>query len=96
MLWLILGLIIGAGAVGLAWYARARQVKIRWYEWLLGVAAIMLALLAIQNYVGSLAELEPQAAPVLLAMFGVPAIILASIAVFLVWRRQRAAVPVKA
>jgi hypothetical protein len=96
MLWLILGLIIGAGAVGLTWYAQARQLQIRWYEWLLGAAGIILALLAIQNYLASFAELEPQAAPVLMAMFGVPAVILAGIAVFLVWRRQRAAVPAKA
>ncbi len=96
MLWLILGLILGAGAMGLAWFARARQISIRWFEWVLAAAAVVLALLAIQNYLGSFGDMEPAAALVLLAMFGVPAIILAAVAVFLVWRRQHTPASAKA
>jgi hypothetical protein len=97
MLWLILGLIIGVGGWWLVSWTRARQVRVTWYEWLLTAVAVIFALLAIQNYAASIAELEPQAAWILLALFGVPAVIFAAIAWFLVWRRRRpAGAPAKA
>jgi hypothetical protein len=97
MLWLILGVIIGVGGWWLVSWTRTRNVKVTWYEWLLAVIALVFALLAIQNYTASVAELEPGAAWVLLALFGVPALIFAAIAGFLVWRRQKgASAPAKA
>ena len=91
MLWLILGLIIGVGGWWLVGWTRSKKIRVAWYEWLLTVLAVGLALLAIQNFTASVAELEPGAAWVLLAIFGIPALILEAIAVFLVWRRQKGA-----
>jgi len=91
MLWLILGLIIGAGGFWLVSWVRAKGISVRWYEWLLAVLAVLLALLALQLFFASLAELEPRAAWLLLLFVGLPAIILGAIAWFLPWRRQRAA-----
>ncbi len=89
MMWLILGLIIGAGGWWLVSWTRARKLGVRWYEWLLGALAVALALLAIQNYTAFLREMEPYAASVMLALLGVPGLILAALAVFLVWWRGR-------
>lgn len=99
MWWLILGVILGVGGWWLVSWTRKRNLRVTWYEWLLAVIAVLFALLAIQNYFASVAELEPQAAWILLALFGVPAVILAAIAAFLVWRQQksvRAPEPAKA
>jgi hypothetical protein len=91
MLWLILGLIIGAGGWWLVSWTRARRLQVTWLEWLLLIVAVVFALLAIQNFAASLSELEEQAPWVLLILFGAPAVILAALAWLLVWRRQRTA-----
>ncbi|OGO38468.1 MAG: hypothetical protein A2Z03_01340 [Chloroflexi bacterium RBG_16_56_8] len=91
MSWLILGLIIGVGGWWLVSWTRKQNLKVTWYEWLLTVLAVVFALLAIQNFQASFAELEPGAAWILLALFGIPAVILEAIALFLVWRRQKGA-----
>ncbi len=91
MLWLIIGLIVGVGGYWLVTTLYARDIRVMWYEWLIALSAVVLALLAIQNFVGSLEELEPQAAWMTLVMFGVPALALAGIAAFLVWRRHQPA-----
>lgn len=99
MLWLILGLIIGVGGWWFVAWIKARQIRLTWYEWLLAALGVIFALLAIQNFTASFAELEPQAAWILLALFGVPAVIFGVAAWFLVWRRQKqvqAPAPVKA
>jgi hypothetical protein len=72
MLWLILGLLIGAGVVYLA---TRSDLKLAWFDWVIGAVGLALALLAIQNYAASMAELEPRAAGILLATFGIPALI---------------------
>jgi hypothetical protein len=91
MWWLILGVIIGAGGWWLVAWTRKQNLRVTWYEWALAVLAVVFALLAIQNYFASVAELEAQAGAIMLALFGVPALILAAIAWFLVWRRQKSA-----
>ena len=89
MLWLIVGLIVGVGGWWLVSWTGQKKLGVKWYEWLLAVIAVGFALLAIQNLNASIAELEPQAGWILLALFGVPALIFAAIAAFLVWRRQK-------
>lgn len=97
MLWLIIGLIIGVGGWWLVSWTGRKKLGVKWYEWLLAALAVAFALLAIQNLTASIAELEPQAGGILLALFGVPALFFAAIAAFLVWRRQKKAVaPAKA
>lgn len=93
MLWLILGLIIGVGGFWLVSWTRSRGISLRWYEWLLAVLAVLLALLAVQLFTGSMAELEPRAAWELLLIVGVPAVILGVLAALLPWLRQRGSQP---
>lgn len=86
MLWLILGLLIGAVAF---WIATRGSFSLRWYEWLLAALGMVLILFAIQNYGASLAENESRAAGILLTMFGLPGLILGGVAGVLIWLRQR-------
>lgn len=88
-MWLILGLVIGVAGWWIFDWAKAHQIKVMWYEWLLEAIALLFALFAIQNFFASFEELEPNAAWVLLALFGVPALILAGVAGFLIWRRHK-------
>jgi len=88
MWWLILGLIVGVVGYWLVLWTRAKGVKVTWYEWLIAVIALLFALGAIQNFFASFAELESQAAWVLLLLFGVPALVLGAVDWFLVKRRR--------
>ncbi len=79
-----------AGFALAAWLL-AKQVKLMWYEWLLGVLGWYLGSVALQNYGASIIETEPRAAGFLLAIFGVPALILLFLAYFLPMQRAKKA-----
>jgi hypothetical protein len=87
-MWLIIGLIAGGAILGLVVWLRSTKVSVRWYEWLIGAAGLALALFTIQNFAGSVAELEIAAAKMFLLVTGLPALILLAIAWQLVTRRQ--------
>ncbi len=86
MLWLILGLIMGAAVY---WLVTNENVKLTWYEWVLGVLGVILILFAIQNYGASVAELESRAAGLMLLIFGLPGLILAAVAGVLAFLRGK-------
>jgi hypothetical protein len=90
MLWLILGLIVGAAILALALWSNNRGVAIKWYDWVIGLVGLVLLLFTIQNYFGSNAELEPTAANLFLLVTGLPAIILMGVAWGLIARRAKA------
>ncbi len=89
-MWLIIGLIAGAAVLGLVLWMQSKDVAVKWYEWLIGALGLMLLLFTIQNFAGSLAELESTAANMFLLVSGLPAIILLAVSWQLVARRQRA------
>jgi uncharacterized membrane protein len=88
-MWLIVGLLVGAGVLAVALWSNNRGVSIKWYDWLIGLVGLLLLLFTIQNFFGSNAELEPTAANLFLLVTGLPAIILMVIAWQLITRRAR-------
>ena len=87
-MWLIIGLVAGAALLALVLWLRGRDIKVTWYEWLIGAIGLLLLLFTIQNLVGSLAELESTAAYMFLLVTGLPSLILLAVAWQLVARRQ--------
>jgi uncharacterized membrane protein len=59
-----------------------------WYEWVMGVVSLILILLVIQNFVGSVAEEETRAAWMGVLFLGIPAVVLGVLAVRLPLQRQ--------
>jgi len=90
-MWFLIALVIGVGIASLVFWLRSRDIKVSWYEWLIGVVGFLLLLFAIQNFFGSIAEVEEAAAPKFLLFIGLPALILLAIAWLLPWRRHRGA-----
>ena len=88
-MWLIIGLIAGAAVLWLVVWMRGKDIAVKWYEGLIGALGLVLLLFTIQNYAGSLAELESTAANMFLLVSGLPAVILLAVAWQLVVRRQR-------
>ena len=82
-------LILGAALLGLVLWLRSRDIKVTWYEWFIGIVGLLLLIFTIQNFAGSLREIEPKAASMFWLITGLPAVILLALAGTLAWRRQR-------
>lgn len=85
-MWFIVALALGAGLVALGWWFNSKGIKTTWYEWVIGVAGLLLVLFTLQNYFGSVAEVENEAANLFLLVLGLPALILLAISWQLVVR----------
>ncbi len=84
------GLVLGIIVLGLFVLLRRWQIKVSWYEWLLGIIGLALMLFSYQNYYTSRAEFEPVAPGRFLLIFGLPGLVLLVIAVLLVgWDYMR-------
>ena len=88
MSWFLFGLVLGAGILALVLWIRARNIRMTWYEWIMGLAALLLILLILQNFVGSIVEEETRAAWMGVLFLGIPAVILGVLAVRLPWQRR--------
>ena len=85
---LLIGIALGAGFM----YLISRpNVHLAWYDYILAGLGLLFAYLAIQNFLASFQEFEPTAAWVLLATFGVPALILFGIEIFRITRNSKPA-----
>ncbi|GAI40852.1 putative reductive dehalogenase anchoring protein (rdhB) [marine sediment metagenome] len=89
-MWFIIGIVLGVAMLALVLWLRGRNIKVTWYEWLIGVLGLALLLYTIQNVVGLLTEIEPTATWMFALVIGLPALILLAVAWQLVARRQRA------
>ena len=88
MWWFLFGLLLGAGILALVFWMRARKVKVAWYEWIMGIISLVLIVLLLQHFVGSIAEEETRAAWMGVLFLGIPAVVLGVLAVRLPWQRQ--------
>ena len=89
-MWFFIALILGAAILGLVFWLRNRNMKVAWYDWLIGAVGLLLLLAAVQHYAGSLAELYPTAGWMGALVFGIPGLILLAVSWQLVARRQHA------
>ena len=82
---------IAAFLVGaLIFWMRSRDIGFTWYEWLIGIAAVILIVFSLVNFFGSMAEEESQAATMFLLITGLPGLVLAVVTWQLAARRLRA------
>ena len=89
-MWFIAALVIGAALTTLFFWLRSRDIKVAWYEWLIGAIGLLLLLFAIQNFIGAGLEAESDVGSKFLGMVGVPALVLMALATSMVWRRKSA------
>ena len=90
-MWIIIGIIIGIGLLGLMQWLRNRNIVVSWYEWLIAAVGLFLLLFAVQNFAAALSELESAAAWKYILYMGVPSLILLVVAYVLIQRRQSSA-----
>lgn len=90
-MWFIIGIAVGALMLGLAWLLKRNNFNLNWYEWLIGIIGLGLLLFTIQNFFGSLVEIESNAAYLFLLVTGLPSLILLAVAWQLATRRAKRA-----
>ncbi|MEQ4487266.1 MAG: dehalogenase [Dehalococcoides mccartyi] len=90
-MWFTIGILVGALIPGLIWLMKRHNFSLTWYEWLIGAVGLLMLLFTIQNYFGSLAEVEPKAANMFLLVIGLPGIILLALSWQLAARRAKKA-----
>lgn len=88
-MWFIIGVVLGIGLTALAFWMRSKDVNLTWYEWLMGVVGLFLLIFTIQNFIGSLIELDSSAAWRYWLVTGIPSIILLVVTWQLAWARRR-------
>lgn len=82
---LIIGIVLGVAGLWLASWARAKNINIPWYAWLLLVLAVMALALMVMDLNAMAKQMEPTANGFIAGFYGIPALLLAVIAVALIW-----------
>ena len=88
-MWLAIGLVLGAVILWFILWIHQRNIRVTWYEYLIGSLGLLLLLFTIQNFSAFLDEYEKVAAWNSLLVFGLPSILLIATAFFLFWCRHR-------
>ena len=89
-MWFLIALILGGLVGGLLLWMRSRGMSLTWYEWVIGVIGLLMVLFGVQNYFGSVAEVELSAAPLYLLIIALPGLVLLVVAGLLANRRSKA------
>ena len=89
-MWFLAALILGAVIGGFLLWMRNRNMSLTWYEWVIGVIGLLMVLFGVQNYFGSIAEVELGAAPMYLLVVALPGLVLLVVAGLLANRTSKA------
>ena len=80
-LYVIVGFIMGGGAVIIRNLLRSAQLKLVWYEWILMIISYSLFLFMSQTFIASFQEFEPKAAWFSVIFIGIPILLMATVIV---------------
>ena len=87
--WLIVGMVLGIAGFGLASWTRTKNISIMWYVWVFIVLAVLFFALTVMDFTALTTEMEPGAAQVILWLYGIPGIVMALIAVGVIWWQNK-------
>jgi len=74
--YMLVGFLLGGGAVYLGMLLKEKAIKLTWYEWILVVLGFVLFLFLGQTFVASFLEGEPRAAWMSLIFLGLPILLI--------------------
>lgn len=77
--YVLVGFIMGGGAVLIWHYVKKASLKLKWFEWILILVSYITFMLMSQTFIASFLEYEPQAAWLSLAFMGIPVLLMAVI-----------------
>ena len=77
--YILVGFLMGGGAVLIWHYLKKASLKLVWFEWILMIVCYVLFMFMGQTFIASFQEYEPKAAWMTVAFMGIPILILAVI-----------------
>lgn len=89
MIWLVVGVVLGIGLYHVASRSLSGRLRVRWYQWLLGLLAVAMFLLALQNYLALQDEFEPTLAIFSLLAFGLAGVLSTALLWAIPWVADR-------
>ena len=89
MWWLIIGLVLGAAGLWLASWARAKNINLKWYTWILIVIAVLFFALMAMDLDAMAKQMEPTASGFIAGFYGIPGLVFILIAGGLVWWQNK-------
>lgn len=89
-MWILIGLLLGILFTWTAIKLTSKNLKVLWYEYVLGALGLLLFLFVAQNLVGSIDEWEMQAFWMFVVILGLPSLLLMGIPALRIVRRYRA------
>lgn len=84
----IIGALVAASLFAFILWLRNRDIKVTWYEWLIGVIGLLILLMGLQHYFGAVVENFSYAAWMGLLIVGGIGVILMAVAWSLIARRR--------
>ncbi len=92
LLYMFLGLAVGASVVGLVFFSSTKHLSVKWYDWLMGIIAVLLLVFTIQNAVTALEEEQRTAAGMYLVFPGIISLILLVVAALSIVRHRKSTI----
>ncbi|XUX00422.1 MAG: dehalogenase [Dehalogenimonas sp.] len=88
-MWFWIGLFVGVIALLAYGLLRNRNIKLTWYQWLIGLVALASFAAAVQHYQGSILEHEPKAGWMGALIFVIVGLVFAAIDLALIMYSRR-------
>ena len=75
--YMLVGFLMGGGAVLIWHYLKIASLKLKWFEWILLVLCYITFMFMSQTFIASFLEYEPKAAWLTLVFMGIPILVMA-------------------
>lgn len=85
--YVVIGFLMGSGLVFFVTKLNAMDIKLLWYEWILGGLFMLIFMFMGQTFIASFKEFKPRAAWMTLIFMGFPAILIGAVLVYSVLSR---------
>ena len=85
--YVVTGFVMGGGSVFIVTKLNAMDIKLLWYEWILGGLFMLIFMFMGQTFIASFKEFKPRAAWMTLIFMGFPAILIGAVLVYSVLSR---------
>jgi len=79
--YVVIGFLMGSGLVYIVTELNAMDIKLLWYEWILGTLFMFIFMFMGQTFIASFKEFQPRAAWMTLVFMGFPNILIGAVLV---------------
>ena len=79
--YVVTGFVMGSASVFIVTKLNAMDIKLLWYEWILGGLFMLIFMFMVQTFIASFKEFQPRAAWMTIVFLGIPMILIGAVLV---------------